>query len=69
MHDLERLCTAVPVGEKNAEGASEIWKRYDLGARSSVQYLLNQLAGKGRIKRKPGPPPKWRRSTFVLSGK
>jgi predicted transcriptional regulator len=57
MHDLEQLCAAIPVGEENAEGASEIWKCYDLGARSSVQYLLNQLTGNGRIKRKPGPLP------------
>jgi hypothetical protein len=57
MHDLDRLWAAVPFGEENAEGAGETWKRYDLGARSSVQYLLNQLAGKGRVKRKPGPLP------------
>jgi hypothetical protein len=57
MHDLERLWAAVPVGEDNAEGATVIWKRHDLGARSRVQYLLNQLTAEGRIQRQSHPRP------------
>ena len=55
MHDLERLCAAVPIGENNAEGATAIWMRYDLGARGTVQHRLNRLSVEGRIMRKSRP--------------
>jgi hypothetical protein len=51
MPDVERLWTAIPVNEDKAEGATEIWRRYDLGARSSLHHKLNRLAAEGRIKR------------------
>ena len=57
MPDIERLWTAIPVGEDRAETAAEIWRRYDLGAPSSVRQRLNQLAAEGRIKRKVRPMP------------
>jgi hypothetical protein len=40
MLDLERLWAAIPVGEENADGASEIWRRYDLGTRATIHQNL-----------------------------
>jgi hypothetical protein len=51
MADLKRLWTTIPVSEDKAEGATEIWKRYDLGARVTTHHNLNRLAAEGRIKR------------------
>jgi hypothetical protein len=36
MPDVERFWTAIPVGEDKAEGATEIWRRYDLGSRTTM---------------------------------
>jgi predicted transcriptional regulator len=55
MPDAERLWTAIPVGEDKAEGATEIWRRYELGAQASMRQMLNQLTAEGRIKRKTRP--------------
>ena len=57
MPDAERLWTAIPLGEDRAEAAAEIWRRYDLGAQSSMRQMLNQLTAEGRIKRKLRPMP------------
>jgi predicted transcriptional regulator len=57
MPDVERLWTAIPVGEEKAESATEIWRRYDLGARSSLQHNLIRLAAEGCIKRISRPLP------------
>ena len=51
MSDVERLWTTIPVSEDKAESATEIWRRYDLWARSSLHHKLNRLAAEGRIKR------------------
>jgi len=58
MLDLERLWAAIPVGEENADGASEIWRRYDLGARATIHQNLNRLTAEGRIKRTSRPMPR-----------
>jgi hypothetical protein len=57
MTDVERFWTAIPVGEDKADGATEIWRRYDLGSRSSLHQKLNQLTAEGRIKRISRPMP------------
>ena len=57
MPDVERLWTAIRVGEEKAEGATEIWRRYDLGSRSSLHQRLNRLTAEGRIKRISRPMP------------
>ncbi|MBR1192046.1 hypothetical protein JQ634_03750 [Bradyrhizobium sp. AUGA SZCCT0240] len=57
MADLERLWTTIPVSEDSAEGATEIWMRYDLGARATTHHKLNRLTAEGRIKRITRPIP------------
>jgi predicted transcriptional regulator len=54
MSDLERF---VPVGEDSAAPAAEIWRHYDLGARTTVRSKLNRLTAEGRIMRKSRPMP------------
>jgi predicted transcriptional regulator len=54
---VQRLWKAIPVGQDRAESATEIWRRYDLGARSSLQHKLNRLAAEGNIKRISRPMP------------
>jgi predicted transcriptional regulator len=51
MPDVERLWTAIRVGEEKAEGATEIWRRYDLGSRTTTHRKLNRLTAEGHIKR------------------
>lgn len=57
MPDLERLWTTIPVSEDSAVGATEIWMRYDLGARATMHHKLNRLTAEGRIKRITRPIP------------
>jgi len=57
MPDAERLWKAIPVGQDKAESATEIWRRYDLGARSSLQHKLIRMAAEGCIKRISRPMP------------
>ena len=57
MADLERLWTTIPVSEDRAEGATALWKRYDLGARVTMHHTLNRLTAEGRIKRISRPMP------------
>lgn len=46
-----KLWNVVPVGEVNAAPASEIWRRLDMWARSTVQHKLSLMAEAGRIHR------------------
>ncbi len=49
--DMDKLWNVVPVGEVNAAAASEIWKRLDMWARSTVQHKLSLMVEAGRIHR------------------
>jgi predicted transcriptional regulator len=49
--EMDKLWNVVPVGEANAAAASEIWKRLDMWARSTVQHNLSSMAEAGRIRR------------------
>ncbi|MBR1282998.1 hypothetical protein JQ597_13210 [Bradyrhizobium sp. AUGA SZCCT0177] len=58
MPELERLWTTIPNSEDSAaEGATEIWMRYDVGARATMHHTLNRLTAEGRIKRISRPIP------------
>ena len=57
MPDAERLWKAIPVGEDKAEGATEIWRRYDLESRGRMHQKLNRLTAEGHIKRISRPMP------------
>ena len=57
MPEFERLWTIIPISEDRAEGATEIWVRYDLGARATMHHKLNRLTAEGRIKRITRPIP------------
>ena len=57
MPDAERLWTAIPVGVEKAESATEIWRRYALGSRTTMHQNLNRLTAEGHIKRISRPMP------------
>lgn len=47
---LEQVLAAVPIGEANAQGASDIWQQVDCWAKTTVRQQLMQLAGAGEIR-------------------
>ncbi|MDO9461687.1 MAG: hypothetical protein Q7N95_16455 [Alphaproteobacteria bacterium] len=49
--DLNKLWTAIPVGETNAAATSAIWKCFGMYARPTVQHQLTVMADAGRIHR------------------
>ncbi len=49
---MNDLMQSIPVGHDNALRASQIWKRYGIGAETSLSKNLNELAIVGTIRRR-----------------
>lgn len=48
---IEDVLASVPVGEANAQGASDIWRRVGCWAKTTIRHELEKLAGAGAIRR------------------
>lgn len=49
---MSELMQFIPVGHDNAMRASLIWKRYGIGAETSMSKKLNDMAQAGTIRRR-----------------
>jgi hypothetical protein len=49
---MSDLMQSIPIGHDNAQRASMIWRRYGIGAETSMSKKLNDMAQAGTIRRR-----------------